>query len=351
MVKTVYDVVQPQLLGTIIERNPEAQEPYLGDALFPAQKMYDLELRFLKGADRAPLALKAAALDAKAPIRQRPEADEVVNEIPFFREAYSMKEKTFRELHTLLGNPNVPEAWKQVARAIYDDVTDLYKGARARVEMMRMQLLSSGRIGFKSNRIEQDIDYQFKDENIIDLDLTSPDAPLLDQLDELFETTFAGKGISRAIVNSATLRGLKNNKQLAGAIAPQGSTNRVNTSTIVDYLQEEYGIQIVTYDKTYNTTDTEDGSIETHPFFPKGVITFLPANTLGVTAYAATPEELVQGESAYGADVSVVNNVAITTEFENHPVRRNIWASMYALPTFEGGNNVFIVNVDGEDTP
>lgn len=347
MFKNVFEVVQPQVLGTIIESNPEAQEPYLGDALFPATKLYDLELKFLQGADRAPLALKAAALDAKAPIRQRPEANEVVNEIPFFREAYTMKEKTYRELNALLGNPNVPEAWKQVARAIYDDVTDLYKGARARVEMMRMQLLSSGRIGFTSNRIAKDIDYQFKDDNIIDLDWSSPTAPILDQLDSLFESNFKGKGITRAIVNSATLRKLKANEQLASAIAPQGSTNRVNTRTIVEYLQEEYGIQLVTYDKTYNTTDTTDGAIVTKDFFPEDVITFLPSNTLGSTAYAATPEELVQGEQGYGAEVSVVNNVAITTEFENHPVRRNIWASMYALPTFEGGNNVFIVNVSG----
>lgn len=342
---TVQELFQPDVLGTMIETNPNANGAYLGEALFGQRKVYNLELANVLGADRVPVALKASALDTKAPIRQRPEVTEMKLDIPFFREGYTLGEQAYRELQVALQS-NIQEAWKPLIRRAYDDVTDLYEGARARAEQMRMQLLSSGKVGFTSNRVPYDMDYGFKEENIIQVatanEWSKPTADVLGDLDAFFEGPALNKGITKAIMTSATLRSLRGNEGIAGALNGAVPSIRVNTENIKNYLETEYGIEIVLYDKVHK--DTETG--ELIKFFPDGVVSFIPDGLLGDTVYSYTPEELADSEPEYQATVRNVNNVTLAQEFENHPVRRNVWASMYALPSFEAANNVFIMNVE-----
>ena len=78
------------------------------------------------------------------------------------------------------------------------------------------------------------------------------------------------------------------------------------------------------------------------------MVTLLPAQPLGSTVYGTTPEEadlMADGK----ADVAIVNTgVAIATIKQEHPVNVRVLASEIVLPSFEGMDNVYVINTNAK---
>lgn len=345
--KTIFDLVNAQEIGTYYENNPSNKEPYLGATLFPAKKQLGLDLSWIKGANGLPVALTPSEFDAKATIRDRIGFSKVQTEMPFFRESMVVGEKDRQELNRLLAS-NLPGAYSSIVNNIYDDVSTLVKGAEVQPERMIMQLLSAGKIAITANRVNLDYDYGMKDDHKETL-LTgarwsqTDSTPIQDIIrwqDEVENNT--GSRPTNAILTRKTFGYLMAHASIRLDLNPLGGQHTIMTDALLkNYLQDKLGISVAVYNKKYRA---ENGTL--HNFFADDVFTLIPDGSLGNTYYGTTPEEsdLMTGSS--DADVRIVNTgVAVTTVKESHPVNVKTIVSEIVLPSFETIDNIFIAKV------
>lgn len=342
--------------ATLIELKPKLDDlpVYPGDVLFPdGPKQDSLELKYIKGVGGLPVVLKPSDFDAKAPIRYRQDTEGLSMEMPVFREEYKMTEKEWRD-YVIKTRSAVDAAIKSAYTRIYDDRLELIRGARAQNERMKMQLLSTGKIGINENREWLDYDYQLPKENIVTVEASdawsNPDADVLGTLEKIKDqATDAGIMVSRAMMTSKTLRGLRKNEQILALSAQQKV--RATSNAIVDLFKEEYGLDVVLNDLTFK----EANEHKVTKFFPDNVVSFFGEGRLGQMVYSYTSEEmLLQADPLAKVEVEVYGvGLALTRMVNEHTPTHELMASQICLPSFEESESVIILNteVTGEDTP
>lgn len=344
MPKQLKDLVKATELAAYIETVPSNNIPALGATLFPAKKKRGLDLKWIKGANQLPVALKPAAFDAKAPIRDRQGFSEMQNDMPFFRESMMIDEKLRQEIAPLLESSN--ESYKILIAQIFDDAKTLVDGADVQPERMRMQLLTTGKIGIKVDGKDA-IDYDYGHDNdlkevLVDGKWDDPatSVPVLDIMRAKKAVANKGGSVTRMIMNSNTLANLSASESIAKDINPIGAANLILTEEDVKaYIKRKTGITIGVYDKLF-----VDETGTTKQYVPDGVVSFIPDGTLGSTWYGTTPEELDATALKGIADVRVVNTgVAITTRATVDPVSVQTIVSEIVMPSFERINEVFIL--------
>lgn len=352
---TIFDYVNAKEIAVYIKNKVENTMPYLGLTLFPRDKRVGLDLSWFKGSRGLPVALKNAAFDAHAPLRDRIGFERVETEMPFFREGMRIGEKERQEILKLMNGNNV-QMLLPFLNEIYDDVANLVAGAEVNAERMRMQLLASGTISIVANGVAYDYDYQMDpnhketltgDARWSQVDTADPIEDIRQAQDTIEEDT--GTRPTRAICRRNVWHYLLKNKKILLDMEAKGyvgNTNAVvNDSLLKKYLLEELGLTVAVYEKKFRA---EVGG-ETLAYFPEDTFTLIPTGTLGKTWYGTTPEEadLMTGQS--GAMVEIVETgVAITTIKNPHPVNVETIVSAIMLPSFETIDEVYILKVHSE---
>lgn len=337
---TIFDLVTAKNAKDYIENSP--QKTYLGAALFPPTKQLGLNLSYIKGRRGLPVALKAAAFDAHAPLRNRIGVSKIETEMPFFRERMAVKEKERQEINTFLSGGLTAQA-EAVVRLVYDDQKTLVDGADVTAERMRMQLLAEGKISIASEGVAYDYDFELEEDQFEEL--TGTDAwsdpastPILDLIEWLRRTK-----AKRAIMTTATFNLLAQHDSIRKDLNPVGGENIILTDgDVKTYIKRKVGLDIAIYDEEFID---EEGN--TQQFYPDGKITFLPSTALGNTVYGTTPEESdLLNNSLTNAQVEIVNTgVAVTTRTIDHPVSVETIVSEIVLPSFEQAGKIFIATV------
>lgn len=321
---------------------------YLGETLFPAKKQLGLDLSWIKGANGLPVALKNSAFDAKATLRDRKGFSKVETEMPFFREAMRIGEKDRQELNKFAAGSNV-DMIKPILNNIYDDVANLVESSRVSAEIMRMQLLSTGKINIVNNGVEYLYDYKHPadhKETLVGTAMWSdPAADVLGDFQRWMDTVEenTGERPTNAIMTRKTFNYLLKNEQIKALAMPAiDATKVLLTEPMVKQAITNYlGVSIAIYNKKYKN---ETGASEL--YFPDNVVTMIPNGRLGNTYYGTTPEEsdLMSGNT--DAQVQIVNTgIAVTSIKEAHPVNVENIVSGIFLPSFETIDNVFIAAV------
>lgn len=322
--------------------------PYLGETLFPAAKKNGLDLRWIKSHSGLPVSLAISDFDAKTVIRPREGFEITATQMPFFREGMSIREADRQELLKAmdLGNAYL----NPILARLYADSAKLIDGASVVNERMRMQLLSTGKIEItdsKSKKIKYD--YQFKASHKTTLTSTAkwsdPDAPVNAQIETWLDTieSDTGERPSRAICTTKTLNYLKSNNEVLAELKPLAASQAapIRTDTIVNWLGEAFGIEVVRYNKMFANEVGGAGA----KFFPDDVFTLLPAGVLGNQWFGTTPEE-ADLMASNNANVQIVNTgVAVTTYITTDPVNVNTKVSQISLPSFESADKIFIATV------
>lgn len=344
---TIYDLVTAQNIGDFVITSNQNKVPYLGATLFPSGKQLGLNLSYLKGAKGLPVALKAAAFDAQAPVRDRIGVQKIETEMPFFRERMSVKEQERQQINTLLagGQTSMADA---VVKFVFDDIKNLVDGADVTAERMRMQLLSEGKVNIASEGATYNYDYKLAAEQFEELTGTdtwdvatsTPIQDILEWKKEVRKRT--GEEPTRAILTSATFALLAQHESIRKDLNPLGAQNIILTDEdVLNYLSRKTKLQFAIYDNMF--VDEEGNS---KSFFPDGVVSLLPAGTLGKTMYGTTPEESDLLTGATDTNVSIVNTgVAVTTHKIVHPVNVETIVSEIVLPSFEQADKIFIAKV------
>lgn len=349
---SIMDLVSAKALTTYWQETVSNRIPYLGEGLFPAKKKRGLDLAWIKGYKGLPIALKPSHFDTKATVRDRIGVKKIETEMPFFREAMTIKERDRQELLRFRENDN-QNLYSSIINEIFDDRAQLIEGALIQSERMRMQLLVTGGISIVANNVDYtynyDVDGDWKTNNYEELSGTSlwtdtTNSTPLEDIREMQQKIVDLTGVkpTRAIMTQKTFNYLLQNKSIKIAINPLANgANLVREAELKSLLLSELGLSVAVYDKKF-----KDETGATKNFYPDGYITLLPASTLGNTYYGTTPEEADLQSANFNGDVSIVETgVAVTTINIPHPVNKETIVSEIVLPSFERMNEVATIKV------
>ena len=331
--------------------------PYLGEALFPDEKKMGLDLSWIKGANGLPISLMPSAFDAMVTFRDRIGVEKIDTEMPFFREAYKIKEKDRQEI-LKAQDTNSPYV-KPILAQIYKDIDNLVEGAKVASERERMQLLfaANGNVGIAivANGVQYVYNYDpngaWKATNYFELAGQSvwTDATHADPFNDFDVAKQAildktGEKSAIAIMNTITF-----NKLMAMNVVKNRYLTKANVaigyftkSEILKVVEDTAELRIVLYDKQFR-----DENKATKKFVPDGYVAIVPNAALGNTWYGTTPEEAdLMSAQKSNAEVSIIGKgIAVTQEVTTHPVNTNTIVSQIVLPSYERMDDVALLKV------
>lgn len=339
---TIFDLVQAPELTAYWETMTQDEAPYPCEELFPDDKKRGLQLSWIKGSRGLPVVLKTSAFDVNAIPRPRIGFDKLVTEMPYFKESTYIDEELRQELNMVLETGN--QAYiDSVMTHVFDDETNLLRGAAASRERMRMMALTTGVVTMSNNGQTFSYDYGVTHKGDAATAWSShATADPIEDIRKAIETVGddTGATITRAMCDGATWRDIRNNEAIAKKIyVLSNGVGAVSDRALREYLLEELGIEVMINDKRYVN---ESGT--TQKYMPANTFVMFPDGQLGKTWFGTTPAEsdLMGGNAA---NVSITDTgVAVVTHQVVDPVNVETIVSQICLPSFEMADQVYILD-------
>lgn len=346
---SIFDEINATDLGTYWTNLRQNQAPWLWQTLFPAKKQLSSDFSFYRGKSRAPKALAPSAFGAQAVMRDRQGFDKVSDRTRYFKEGKYIDEVMRQDLLRLA--ENATESQKNIVNNnIFDDMNELLDGAVLMQEIMRNQIVQTGKINvFGNGQTVNDVDYQMLATHRVVAKNAwgSAGSNPFDDIDQAqyIVGTDSDQDLTRAVMNRTTFRAALHDANVKGTLLyDNGQLENVTLTSkqFTEYMLAEYGIEFVVYDKHYTALD---GTIR--QWIPDGRVIMMPDGDLGNTIISTTPEEAdLIGTTA--ADVSIVQSgIAISTMTTADPVNKKINVSQQLMPSFEQIDGVYILDVFG----
>lgn len=341
----IFDLMTSENLAAYWNELLQDEAPYPCEELFPDDKVLGLEIKWIKGAQGLPVVLKASAYDAHAIPRPRIGFDKLSAEMPFFKESTYIDEELRQQLNMVLatGNQTYIDA---VMNRVFDDETNLLRGARARREQMRMMALTTGVISVTSNGQNYDYDYHFAASqkgsvavSWADLENSDPIEDIRQAQQAIYDET--GTRPTRGMIDRQSWTRMKNNQKIKNAIfALRPAVGAVTNSLLAEFIAEQCDNLVIVENSVRYVTDNGSKT----DFMPEDTLVLFPEGKLGRTCFGTTPEES-DLMSANAANVSIVETgVAITTIEKADPVNVETKVTMITLPSFEQADKVYVMS-------
>lgn len=347
----LYDMFNAKAIATYWDTLYSNSIPYLGETLFPNRRMQGLRLDWIKGTDNLPVMLMPSAFDAKPTLRDRGGVENVAMKMPFFRESMRIGEEDRQQLLTMLASDS--QFARPIIERLFDDAGTLIDGAVLNGEVMRFELMQKGTITISSpsdSGINVNYTYNYDPNgtwaagNVVTVATSWSDAaakPVADILSIKRAAAAKGVAITRAVVGPEVWAMLLTNANVAKDIFPLAADASISDSELYRYLQSKTGIAFTVYEKQY-----KDLSGTSKAFMDADKVIFLPAGSVGHTYYGTTPEEADLMSGNADCDIRIVGGgIAVGTKKESLPVNIITWAAEIVLPSFEGMNSVFVLDV------
>ncbi len=356
----LFDFINSKEIATFVMENPNNKKPYFGETIFPAQKQLGTDISWLKGANGLPIAIQPSNYDAKARMREKEGFDKVATDMAFFRESMRIGEKDRQQINLLLNNPQSQLALPLI-RNIFNEAARLVEGVRVQAEIMRMQLLTSGKIDITSADGRAKYIYDYGQANNFKPrqgtagwgnDTSDPVRDIIAWCD--YMETKTGTRPTRLVMNRNTFLKLYESKKIHLMMYPNDNNTNyfVSEAQLKAFVEDVTGCSIFVYSKKVANLDNATGLASTTPvsLIPDNKVAIIPGGNLGSTWYGTTPEEsdLMTGSDA---QVSIVNTgTAITTYKEKHPVNVVTIVSSVMIPSFESIDYCAVADVSAAKT-
>lgn len=329
------------------ENKPNANGPFLGTELWPAEKQLGTEMEWVRGAEGAPVALRLAGFDTNAIPRSYQGFSREQMDMALYKESWYINEKQRQQLLLLMSGNN-PTYVEQVTKHVYNQPASLISGGLLASEIARMQALTTGKIHVAGDGTAYDIDYGLPDNHKQDAVAAWTDTDNAKPLEDIKKakdtiSSDTGTPITRVVMNQATFDAFVQTKQIQDRLKPAGagSAYAVMDDEVTNFVSQKLGLTIAVYDKFYVGTDHKN-----YRFIPDGTVVFLPSTTLGRTGYGTTPAEadLMAGQSDATRVAVVETGISILETVQTDPVQIGGIVSQLTMPSFEGADTVYILN-------
>lgn len=341
---TIFDLMTSQNLTAYWEELIQDEAPYPCEELFPDDKKRGLDLKWIKGSKGLPVVLKTSAFDVFAVPRPRIGFEKLTAEMPYFKESTYIDEELRQELNVVLETGN--QAYiDSVMNKIFDDETQLLRGAAASRERMRMMALTTGVVTMANNGQAFTYDYGIPNTHKSEVTTSWSDHANSDPLEDIRvakEKIQDDTGVvpTRAMCSGKTWRDIRNNDNIKKAIfVLSNGAGTVSDRQLRQYIQDELELTVVVNDKRYN-----DENGQSTKYMPDNTFVLFPEGDLGKTWFGTTPAESDLMSSSV-ANVSITDTgVAVTTVQKADPVNVETIVSMICLPSFEAADQVYILD-------
>ena len=327
------------VLDYIADREYELQR---GEALFPSVKQNSLEVKYIKGAMGAPVSATIHAFDSESEIASREGFKEVSEKIALIKRKIGVNEELLLQLNSAR---EASPVYQNVIDTVYNDIDNMVNAVRTRVERMRYEVLSTGKITVDENNTKFVVDYGLQDdqkENVA-TKWSETDADPLTDIEKWVDLMVTKGSLPTRVLTSRKVLGvLRRNKVLQNAILGR---ERVLTLSELNTFLEAQDLPIIgTEDRVYRVQNA-NGTYSAHRYFADNKFVLLPDGALGRTVHGPTPEEIRLANNPAVDMTSVGNIIAMVYDETIDPVATYTKAVTTALPSFEAADQVFIADV------
>lgn len=313
--------------------------PMLGESLFPERKIQDIEFDMILGAGGLPVSASVHAFDTKTQMASREAIEKGVASLALIKRQIKIAEKELIKVN----NPRTDAELAFVLSQLYNDSEKMVEGVKVRVEAMRMELLSTGKVAINENGVKVTLDYGVPAANkksITWTDLTT--AKPLDDLEVLaaaVEETSGSRPV-RALTSRKVAKAICNSNSVRAAVHGVNSDKIVTLAQLNELLAQCDLPQILTYEAKYKVEGTK--GYTTKRYFPENVISMFGPDTLGETIYGLTAEEVKLIGDGKMEEAAMVGNIFVGTYTSIDPVGEFTKAAATALPSFPHGEELGI---------
>lgn len=331
------DVLELFNSETVLSYLKERKYPtLLGETLFPEVKHDTLDFSHLVGASNLPVIASVHAFDTEAEIGSREAAKQAL-EAAYVKRKMQITEKDLIALQF----PRTEGERKYLMGMVFNDIDKLVAGVKARVELMRMEALTTGKVTLDENGLNMTIDYHVPvehQETLTGTDLwTNDTADIIGDLERWADAL--DEKPTRALTSKKILSLILRNEKIIGYLYGKGSGRIPTRKDLNAFLLQHELPQIAVYDAKFRR-QLPNGKYVTERYFGENKFVMFGDGTLGETLYGPTPEESRMIRE--GADVSNVDKViAMVYEEGKDPITTWTKAAATAIPSFPEANNVF----------
>lgn len=311
------------------------QPAMLGDTLFPARKIQDIKFDMITGANGLPVSASAHAFDTETELASREVLQKGAAELALIKRKIAIGE---REI-IAINNPRMDSEQKALVMELFKDGDKMVNSVQTRIEAMRMELLSSGKINVKENGVSITLDYSVPGGNKKTFDWSDPaTAKPLEDIKTLADAVEDASGTkpTRILTSSKVLNKILACESVKKAIFGV-NFDKIATRKDLNSLLESMELpQVAVYNAKYKVQNA-NGKYTTKRYFPENILSMFAENALGETIYGLTAEEIELLGSNKMEEAKMVGNIFVGVEKEGDPVRRYTKAVATALPTLENG--------------
>lgn len=311
------------------------QPAMLGDTLFPARKIQDIKFDMITGANGLPVSASVHAFDTETELASREVLQKGAAELALIKRKIAIGE---REI-IAINNPRMDSEQKALVMELFKDGDKMVNSVQTRIEAMRMELLSSGKINVKENGVSITLDYSVPGGNKKTFDWSDPaTAKPLEDIKTLADAVEDASGTkpTRILTSSKILNKILACESVKKAIFGV-NFDKIATRKDLNSLLESMELpQVAVYNAKYKVQNA-NGKYTTKRYFPENILSMFAENVLGETIYGLTAEEIELIGSNKMEEAKMVGNIFVGVEKEGDPVRRYTKAVATALPTLENG--------------
>lgn len=312
----------------------------LGDTLFPSRKVPNFNVEILENTRSTPVIAPVSTFDVEAEIGSR-EANVTAAELGYIKRKMQLKEEDIMALRS----PRNAEEETYLTQNVYNDIDNLVRGIKARVELMRMQLLAQGVVYPDDENVNWKVDYKLPKEHQLTVSKSwdKDGDPIAD-----IQNWISGLDTipTRALTSNKVVAALLKNGTIADYFKRLGL---IPSPTALNQLFQGMGLPtIVTYDQKYRFQGT-NGQMTVKRYFPEDKFIMFDDATTGETLYGPTPEEsrILAGNAQLQ---NIGNIVAMVYETNLDPISTWTKAAATALPTLASRDTLFQAKVLLDDT-
>lgn len=311
-------------------------KPLLGETLFPEVKHDTLDFKYLKAGSSLATIASVHAFDTEAEIGSREAAKQAL-EAAYVKRKMQITEKDLIALKF----PRTESERKYLMGQVFNDIDNLVAGVKARIELMRIEALSTGKVTLNENDLNMTIDYHVPDEHQESLSgtalWTADTADIIGDL-ERWQNSLDDKA-TRALTSTKVLTQILRNSKIIGYLFGKDSGRIPTRADLNAFLLQHDLPQIAVYDAKFRKQNA-NGTYSTHRYLGENKFVMFGDGALGETLYGPTPEE--SRMILDGADVSNVDKViAMIYEEGKDPISTWTKAAATAIPSFPEADNVF----------
>ena len=312
-----------------------------GEGLFPSRKIQDIEFDMILGTGGLPVTASIYAFDTPTKIASREAISKGVAELALIKRQKQITEKELIKIQ----NPRNDRELKDVLKQLYNDADDLVKSVNVRVEAMRMELLSTGKIKVEENGVKVELDYKVPSGNQKSFNWSASTAKPLDDLTTLADAVEDKSGVrpTRMLTSRKIARAICSNTSVRKAIFGSNSDKVVTLAQLNDLLSQMQLPMLATYEGKYKK-ETAAGYSASR-YYPEDKISMFADGTLGETIWGLTAEEIELMNSKNMDQSQMVGNIYVGTYSKIDPVAKMTKSAATALPTLPHGEELGIATI------